>query len=170
MGLNDSFAVFPPKGDHANDSTGPVRKPEDTRPLSLKNADNKTIAGITNCALSPKIATWADESQRGFVTGRNGLDNVVDLDSASRRLDLLATPGLIPILVFWDFAAAFPSIAHEYLMSCLRAAGLPAGFLNLVAAIYERCEVYLNNEGLVICPRRCVARMPALRHLVCDRH
>ena len=40
-GFNDSLTVFPPKGEDPRDPIEITRAPEDTRPLALKNTNNK---------------------------------------------------------------------------------------------------------------------------------
>ena len=48
--FNHNVAIFLHKGDLEGDSSEISRKPEDTRPLSLKNTDNKIICSIYNNA------------------------------------------------------------------------------------------------------------------------
>ena len=43
------------------------RHPLDTRPLSLKQADNKLVAGVLNFCISPAIARCAGDVQTGFI-------------------------------------------------------------------------------------------------------
>ena len=79
--------IFLPKGDASNDETisnAALRRPKDLRPLTLKNEDNKALAGILKCALLPTIILCASVLQRGFICGRQLLQNVVDLDYFSR--------------------------------------------------------------------------------------
>ena len=45
--------------------------------------------------------------------------------------------GTDPAAVFFDFAAAFPSLSHEYLHAVLEHLGIPASFRHLVKALYE---------------------------------
>ena len=113
--------------------------PLELRPLTLKNTDNKIIAGILNWCVHPIVPKTACSLQRGFVAGRQLVQNPVDLDFAA-RLDALrfsADPshnlgfmsklsikkvglvGSIPIMLLFDFAAAFPSVRHRWLMFVL---------------------------------------------------
>ena len=43
---------------------------------------------------------------------------------------------LLPILVFWDFASAFPSIIHEWVLLVIRFYRLPEGAINLISGMY----------------------------------
>ena len=74
--LNDQLAVFVPKD--TEDAAPCVREACDTRPLSLKNADVKTVTAVANGPLQRALTSWAAEEQRGFIRGRNFRDNVVD--------------------------------------------------------------------------------------------
>lgn len=148
--FNHSSAVFPPKGDQEGSQHEVRRAAEDTRPLNLKNTDNETLAGVMNDALKDPIAKWAPRSQRGFVSGRQGLDNVVDIDTQARVLDMLAKAGDAPAIMLYDFAAAFPTINHMFLFLCLSAAGLPKGMTAFFSALYADNQVFANIDGDVI--------------------
>ena len=51
--------------------------------------------------------------QRGFVPGRQLLANVVDLDAFGHAHGMSSVVGDPAVLAFWDFAAAFPSLARQ---------------------------------------------------------
>ena len=53
---------------------------------------------------------------------------------------------LLPILVFYDFAAAFPSISQEFLMLVLEKRGCPRGLINFFESVYFMNSTYMNNE------------------------
>ena len=96
-GLNDGVFVFPPKPSSSDPSPAPgnvvFKHPTETRPLTLKVSDNKIIAGVINQSITPVIRNSACKIQRGFIQGRQSLQNVVDLDFYSRMntLDFLDT-------------------------------------------------------------------------------
>ena len=69
---------------------GVKRSADNTRPLGLKNTDNKIVAAVANRAITPTIAANADSSQNGFVTKRQGINNVVVLDTQARIQDHIA--------------------------------------------------------------------------------
>ena len=56
------------------------RHPLETRPLSLKQADNKLVAGVLNFCISPAIANGAIDIQTGFLQGRTLTQHLVELD------------------------------------------------------------------------------------------
>eukprot|EP00959_Pyramimonas_sp_CCMP1952_P209916 4392197-Pyramimonas_sp.AAC.1 len=78
--------VFLPKGAEADDLvSGPTRTPATTRPLALKNTDMKLLAASVNYLIKFDIERHSPSSQRGFLPGRNFLDNITVLDTAARR-------------------------------------------------------------------------------------
>ena len=83
-GFNFSGICFPPKGNKEQDAIEVIRLAKETRPISLKNTDNKTIVGVSVRKLERKAGENTHRVQRGFVSGRNFIENVLDLDSAAR--------------------------------------------------------------------------------------
>jgi len=80
--------------------------------------------------------------QRGFVPLRQLIENILILDTSARWFGMRNREA---ILAFFDFAAAFPSVAHAWLMSVLEAIGAPLGIINLVRAMY-----HLNSNYIII--------------------
>jgi hypothetical protein len=92
--------------------------------------------------------SWAHEVQRGFTRGRNFLKNFIELDARARIMDIHDEAHL-PLIILWDFMAAFPSLAHEYLTLAVIAAKILKAIINLVAAMYSCKNVYMCSEGTV---------------------
>ena len=167
QGFNDLLGVFLPKGSTDEDTAKSAkRSAENTRPLGLKNTDNKVVAAVTNRSITPTIATNSDKSQNGFVIGRQGIDNVIALDTQARIQDHIAgnnknlTTENIPIMPLYDFCAAFPSVAHEFIFIILTALKIPQGLYLFLKSIYEniRCVgcfdgvnifLYLIESGII---------------------
>ena len=82
--FNESITVFSPRGSQPHDPVEIIREPLQTRPLSLKNTDNKIIVASNVRMLEPQYQKITHKIQNGFVKGRNFLNNCVDLDAASR--------------------------------------------------------------------------------------
>ena len=61
----------------------------------LKAGDNKIVAGLINRALSPVVQKHGSKVQRGFIAGRQLIQNAVDLDFEARKLAMidLSSPG-----------------------------------------------------------------------------
>jgi hypothetical protein len=88
----------------------------------------------------------------------------------------------LPAFVLWDFAAAFPSIAHLFIFLALRSALLPRALINLIMSMCTDHHVYAVVKGSVKymypvhagvlqgCPRSAALFVVALNiFLVCVR-
>ena len=139
--------VYPGKGRQEGDDECIVRKPGDTRPISLKNSDAKVIDSLADWAISPVVQAISTPVQRGFIKGRQIIDNVVDLDTVSRIYSIQCTdkanvhkepwPDIpcpiehVPVLVLFDQEAAFPSLSHDWLFAVLKNLIFPKAFAPL---------------------------------------
>jgi hypothetical protein len=137
--FNDCLMIFAPKGSESTDHSGIVREPAATRPLGLKNTDVKTISGTVHINLKHAVPLYASRLQRGFISKRNFLDNIVDLDSHARVFASRwsGVDALAPILFFTDFGAAFPSVIHKWLVIVLKFSNLPIGLISFIKAIHD---------------------------------
>ena len=171
--LNDGVMVFAPKGsaedDFIADPHAVFRRPEELRPLTLKNEDNKTVAGVTNWIITPVVAKSSSKLQNGFKRDCQLTQNVVDLDFESRKQTLLFQgrfdkfryseqlilnrEGLVnslPVLMLYDYAAAFPSVSHAWLFMVLNYINIPLGLMNTINALYTGNSAFQQGrEGLV---------------------
>ena len=68
--FNDPLKVCVPKSSDNDDADPRIVTPEKTRPLGLKNTDNKAISGVTNFSIRGVLAANLDSSQRGFLHKR----------------------------------------------------------------------------------------------------
>ena len=156
--FNYSDSYFAPKGDEEEDVHQVIREPLSTRPLSMKNCDNKQIMSANVKVLEPRYKVVTNRAQNGFVGGRNFLTNIVDIDSAGRIYSnkyhgsnerIRERVNNIPISAAYDFAAAFPSVIHAWIWLVLRHRKLPESFITLFMAAYRNaCAVY-NHNGVV---------------------
>ena len=90
--------------------------------------------------LGPILNTWISNMQRGFLTGRSMLSNIIDIDFHAMRISMKEAYGG---LVLFDFAAAFPSLSQGYMWGVLQHIGLPPHTLRAIQALYR------NNMHLV---------------------
>ena len=67
---------------HANGI--PAYTPENTRPISVVNTDNRLIASTFNIIMAPKANEHCHFSQRGFLLGRSIIKNILDIDFATQ--------------------------------------------------------------------------------------
>ena len=131
-----------PAGTHEN--LGDFYSPSDTRPLSIVNTDNRLIASALRLAWEPIFNKWVSKVQRVFLKGRSMLANVIDIDEASMTVSLKEKYGG---LVLFDFKAAFPSLSHDYLFSCLEHLGVPAFALNAIKLLYSQVRCVIKVKG-----------------------
>ena len=157
-GFNWSGIGFPPKGERSLDAVEVIRRAKATRPISLKNTDNKIIVGVAVSKLTPAAKINTHHTQNGFVGGRNFLKNVLDLDSVARIMSMLfgfrghsahTETSSIPIMPLFDFEAAFPSVAHEWLWLVLKYRKIPISFQRLFWSIYKGAVAIAKNQGYI---------------------
>lgn len=89
--FSDAIALFLPKATEATDPPcggQGARRPENTRPLALKNTDCKTASATINYPIRNIMRTWMVEQQRGFVATRGPLQHVVCLETTARILTM----------------------------------------------------------------------------------
>ena len=146
-----SLGIFPPKGTCPQDQVEVIREPEKTRPLNLKNTDNKAICGTVISGYYQPMKESTHRTQRGFVPGRQLTQNVLDLDSASRILAFmnrkLGKNTLPAVLALFDFIAAFPLVFHSWIMLVLELRGFPEGLIDFVKSLYARNYTTMRHGG-----------------------
>ena len=78
----------------------------------------------------------------------------------------------INIHAFFDFAAAFPSAAHDWIFMVLRIFMAPTWFVNIVHALYSQNDTYhMTSFGvLVLHFCGCSSRVPQVSHFVYFSH
>ena len=90
------------------------------------------------------LAKWISPDQRGFVPGRQMLDNVMELEQ-NMMVKSLTDPA--PLAVLIDFKAAFPSVAHQYLHGVMADLGVPQIARNVLAAFYDQGKSNIVHAG-----------------------
>ena len=101
-----------------------------------KNADHQTIGAVMNMKMRAVSARDACTLQRGFIAGRNFIDNIVDLDAHCRAY-AMNPDNCLPVLATYDLGNAFPSLVHVFLFAALECANLLAGMLNIDRGFYS---------------------------------
>jgi len=158
-----SFQEMPPKGEKPQDEDRVCRPPEETHPLNLKYSDKEICTGVINTKIKTPIKVWANRNQRGFVKDRQGIDNLVELDTGARIVDMqnrdvhsrFSTSHTndnvdIGILALYDFMTAFPSVAHAWLFIALSAACFPEGIVMYFKMLYLSNKVFIRVDGEVL--------------------
>ena len=95
--------------------------PEDLRPLSIVNTDNRILANVMRRPLADAAEKFCDSSQHGFINGRSIVRCILDVDKMQQNFANLRSPAAS---IFFDIKAAFPSMAHSYIFTVLRKIGV----------------------------------------------
>ena len=119
---NLATMVFLPKKPSGRTGEQEFYDPAATRPLSIVNSDNRIAASAMRLAWEPVLEKVISPAQQGFLRGRSILKNVLDIDEELRHS---ALDGEAAACILFDFKAAFPSVAHEFIMEVLRGRGGP---------------------------------------------
>ena len=143
-GLNAQYSVFIPK-----ELLDCVPRPKDTRPLGLKNSDIKILASANCRAFRDVSKAKVVELQRGFTHQRNFCLNICELDLVSRVQAMENIFSNEAILAFFDFAEAFPSLAHKWIVLVFTFLGFPSGFLQFLEALLYFNVAYFRGGGRV---------------------
>ena len=151
--FNHSWLVLLAKGDHSGDDAVVARAAEDTRPVSLANSDSKICESALGRPLAEALSTWACADQRGFVEGRMLVDNIIEIDTYSRIAALTMEGSRAstnrPAMSFFDFAAAFPSVAWKFIWLCMKYIGLPKPYMKAFRKVYANNVHFLRFMGKV---------------------
>ena len=128
------------------DDSTPYFKPGGTRPISIVDASNRIVASIFCAVLEKEIGHRIDNSQKGFLKGRQMLRNVLEVDFASHKISIRSRSGA---MILFDFKAAFPSLAHEMIWDVLEATGVDTDFISVVKAFYRNNKHLLKLRGMI---------------------
>lgn len=145
--FNHAFLWLLPKGDDPADSRRCLRHPRDTRPLSGSNTDGKIFASAIDFAFHQHIHSYAHHSQRGFIHGRHLQANIIDIDGNFRYNHIVNPDNTAAI--FFDFAAAFPSLSRRYLFAALETIGIPFTVTHAIKELYRNNFHYIKLQGVI---------------------
>lgn len=106
------------------------------------------MAKALNWILEDIACATVSPLQRGFVRGRQILDNVFDMESSIERY--LHTFGSDPGVFLFDVKAAFPSAAQECIWLVLARMGLPTELQRAVRALYADATVKFMLNGVLL--------------------
>ena len=108
----------------AKKNTGLV---DDTRPISINNAENRLIASAIVLSIMPTCEKFCDSRQKLFIHGRKSTDHIRTLNEF-----FYSAEGQKKWALFLDTAKAFDSIDHSFIIETLRTQGFPQWLLNAV--------------------------------------
>ena len=125
------------------------REVENWRPITMLNVDYKILTRVLALRLQNVLPTLTHPDQKGFIKGRDGKENVLDIYSMISLAEELSSNH---VLVLLDIMKAFDSVSHNFLQEVLHAYGMPPSFLNWVKTIYARKEIRMMNNGYMSTP------------------
>ena len=147
-----AFMVFLPKKSFGYTPSGlKLYRASNLRPLSLSN----TLIKLVSLCLRVKLCRIADPCihiAQKCITGRNLLNNVVQVDTAMHNIAIrqCAHPELNHgCAIFFDFSAAFVSIAHDFLWRYLAHTGIPLPFVSGLRKMYTNNQHFIKLGGRV---------------------
>ena len=120
----------------------------DHRPISVTNADNRILAtGITE-SLKEVVVDLISKRQTGFVPGRRGEDNIIDLFD---KYYTAQASGQRAYVILLDIEKAFDSVKHDFIHFMLEKTGMPLWIRNVVRALMTDVVVRPEVGGKVDC-------------------
>ena len=101
------------------------------------------MANAIRSAAQPAVAEWACKVQRGFLPNFFILDNVIEIETEAM---IASSVSAYAALIFFDFAAAFPSVAHAFIFITLHALGVPRNVIRAIKQLYKN-NVHILRLG-----------------------
>ena len=149
--FNHATMVCLPKkvaGVHAQ--FGEFYTPENTRPLSIVNTDNRILAIAGQICFEKAAKHWVSDMQQGFIKGRSMVENILMVDLAAKQVMKNRTTDIpsCGAIVLFDFRAAFPSVDQDFLFDVLKKFGLHDNWVRYVKKLYVRNIQTIGNPDL----------------------
>ena len=113
-------------------------KIDHTRPISVNNTDNRIIARVTALAVSSLLQERLHPCQRGCVAGRTSMD---DLRQMADQYHKATQRGTQSYLLLLDFAKAYDSVQHEFIIAAARHKGMPEWFVLILQGLFHGANV-----------------------------
>ena len=136
---------------------GQVGEASEVRPINVTNRENRIHANAVRFRSEEVMNSRVTSMQKGFLPGRSMLQNIIEVDFAMQQVSLEQEDG---VAIFYDFAAAFPSVAHGFLLEVLAAIGLPPQILAFISNLYVRnvCSLIVGGHRVAGFEMQCGIR------------
>jgi hypothetical protein len=118
--------------------------PDSYRPITLLNTDVKIIAKVLAMRMGPALDGVVDDTQTGFVPGRDIADNVLFHLEEVEYLAEVQQPGCI---LFLDFAKAYDKLDRPWLFMCMQRLGFPASTVRWVQLLLHGTTACITYNG-----------------------
>lgn len=132
-GFNAALLFLLPKGTKYT--------PDDTRPISITNTDNRLIAAAIARKLGPVLNNTLHPAQQGFIIHRNYDSHIHTLTHQFYCAEHNNTQQHI---LFLDTAKAFDTIHHKYIHKILKTMHFPAWFRNTITHLTQNITAKLS--------------------------
>ena len=114
------------------------------RPISLLNVDYKIATKAINNRIKKVLPNIISHEQSGFIKGRYIGENVRVIFDIIEHLEETNEPGL---LFFADFAKAFDSLSHRYIVDCITSLNFGPNMVNWIKLFYNDIQSVIINNG-----------------------
>ena len=152
--FNASLLIFLPKKASGTPGDGTAYyNANGVRPLNITNTDNRILANVIRHIIEPIMGPTVTANQRGFISKRSMLANLVDVDEAMMES---ALTGGGSAALFFDFAAAFLSVEHSFMSDLFASRGWSEGIRRFVHILYQNnyCDISLKHKLYFKCGHR----------------
>lgn len=137
--LNESLITLIPKA-LAEESI------QNWRPISLLNTIYELLTKTMARRIGPFMDSWVSLEQRGFISGRSILDNVLWLKEAKWWVTFKEIP---TVFLSLDFAKAYDSVRWDFSKACLRRYGFGDRFIRWVDIILQDAGARVMVNGVL---------------------
>lgn len=108
------------------------------RPISLLNTDYKTVMRCWANRLGPILAKHIGNHQRGFIPGRDGRENIINVQLIMDLINARMDEGAI---LFLDQEKAFDMVSFNTINRIFEKLDWPTAFRNLLKATYSTDKI-----------------------------
>ena len=124
------------KHDHVRSASG-VRFSAELRPIGVRNTALRLISTVISRQLMHVAQSSVAWCQRGFISGRVFLQNLVDIDAISRVWCMQENAeAASPCLALMDQRNAFGRVEHGWITSVLRFIGCPDYLIDFISDMF----------------------------------
>lgn len=108
------------------------------RPISLLNTDYKLVMRVWANRLGPILANKIGHHQRGFIPGRDGRENIINVQMI---IDLINARNEDGAVIFLDQEKAFDMVSFTAIHSVFAAFNWPERFKSLLNTVYRKNHI-----------------------------
>ena len=117
-------------------------------PISLLNTDYKMVMRVWANRLGPILAKKIGHHQRGFIPGRDGRENIINVQMIINLINAYAEEGAV---AFLDQEKAFDMVSFTTINTIFAKANWPDRFKDLLSTVYckNRIRARVRANGVI---------------------